>query len=190
MQVRPTAEFDLTHALLDPSLAACKSKFAKVACQLIVEQMHLILASTEPGSDGEHPRPIVVPSLKRNNAGPNHKGQLLQECDLAICRHSGKYSTQQHWSCCGHKRHEPCICPATPAPPQDKGDSVSQGDSVTQKVALTAAFQQHVGLDLAKLMACPDKCGFPGTTFEEKQRAFIEVPSPPPSPFFEFCFLN
>ena len=178
MQVRPTADFDLAHALLDTSLAACKSKFAKVACQLIVEQMHLILASTEPGSDGEHPRPTVVPSLKRNNAGPNHKGQLLQECDLAICRHSGKYSTQQHWSCCGHRRHEPCICPATPAPPQDRGDSVTQTD------ALTAAIQQKVGLDLARLMACPDKCAFPGTTFEEMQRGFIEVPSPSPPKLF------
>jgi hypothetical protein len=33
--------------------AGCKSNFAKTACQLIVEQMYMILASTDPGTDGE-----------------------------------------------------------------------------------------------------------------------------------------
>jgi hypothetical protein len=39
--------------LINVFLAACRSKFAKVACQLIVEQMHLMLAAVPSGSDGE-----------------------------------------------------------------------------------------------------------------------------------------
>jgi hypothetical protein len=39
--------------LINVSLAACKSKFAKVACQLIVEQMHLMLAAAPSGANGE-----------------------------------------------------------------------------------------------------------------------------------------
>lgn len=44
----------------DISYAACKSKFAKVACQLIVEQMHLILAAAQPGCDGQLLAPFLL----------------------------------------------------------------------------------------------------------------------------------
>ncbi len=105
------------------------------------------------------------------HAGPNHKGQLCGECDLEICKHAGKYLTQQHWSCCGHKRHEPCICPAVPAPPQSKDDSAPQQAELDKE----KAFLKQVTFDLARLIVSPDTCRFPGTTFEEMKQAFLEV---------------
>jgi hypothetical protein len=112
--------------------------------------------------------------------GPNHKGQLCVECDLEICKHAGKYLTQQHWSCCGHKRHEPCICPAVPAPPQSKDDSAPQQAELDKE----KAFLKQVTFDLARLIVSPDTCRFPGTTFEEMKQTFLEVTAN------SVCFCN
>ena len=162
------------------AFAGCKSNFAKEACQLIVEQMHLIYASVAPGNDGEHPVlallfVVLFIYLKCRDSGPNHKGQVCSsECDLQLCNHAGKTLNQEHWSCCGHRRHEPCIPPAKPAPPQKQ----SGGDDESASLGDTLMMPKVAG-DLAKLIVAPDECGFPGTTFEEKKSFFFDV-SPPP----------
>ena len=100
----------------------------------------------------------------------NHKGQLCQdECDLGICSHAGKYLTHEHWSCCGHKRHEPCICPAVPAPPSKKDDSPGV------ESLLEEGMNQKVSRDVARLVVSPETCGFPGDTFEEMKQFFLVI---------------
>lgn len=119
--------------------------------------MYIILASTASGTNGESLQnssffffaPKISCFLNRCNAGVNHKGQLLDECDLGICNHAGEYLTQQHWSCCGHARHEPCLCPAVPAPPREK------------KPPRDKKPPRQAARDLALLILGKDSCGFP-----------------------------
>jgi hypothetical protein len=130
--------------------------------------MYIILASTASGTNGESlPNssffffaPKISCFLNRCNAGVNHKGQLLDECDRGICDHAGEYLTHQHWSCCGHARHEPCLCPAVPAPPREKRVKKPP---------------RHAARDLALLILGKDSCGFPheGAKRELWLKAFL-----------------
>jgi hypothetical protein len=119
--------------------------------------------------------------LNCRDLGPNHKGQLCSECDLELCKHAGSTSNREHWSCCGHKRHEPCIPPSVPASPQTQISGDDESSSVLEKLmkgSVGGVMMPKVAGDFAKLIVTPDECGFPGTTLEEKKNFFLTV-SPP-----------